>query len=80
MLKNSSSSLGENLTGPENFYEFPMANKDETSVILHHPSNLWGFDDKQLIIAVVTAHPILQYTHGTETTSSIKEEISTTVV
>ena len=57
MLKSSSSSLGENLTGPENFYEFPMANKDETSVILHHPSNLWGFDDKQLIIAVVTSHP-----------------------
>ena len=51
------------ICGPETFYEFPRARLDETSVILHHPSDLWGFDNKQLIIAVVTLHPnISMYT------------------
>ena len=45
------------ICGPETFYEFPMASVDETSVILHHPCDVWGFDNKQLIIAVISTRP-----------------------
>ena len=41
----------------ETFYEFPMASMDETSVILHHPCDVWGFDNNQLIIGVVSSCP-----------------------
>lgn len=52
---------------PANCYQFPMSKADELSIILHHPTDVWGFDDGQLVIAVVTSLPdSSMYTHGTE--------------
>ena len=46
-----------------NFYQFPMSKADQSSIILHHPTNVWGFGDRQLVIAITTSHPdILMYT------------------
>lgn len=42
--------------GLTNFrYEFPVATKDSSGLILHHPSEVWGYDGHQLIIGVVVS-------------------------
>jgi len=42
--------------GITNFrYEFPVATEDSSGLILHHPSEIWGYDGHQLIIGVVVS-------------------------
>ena len=42
--------------GFKNFrYEFPVAAEDSSGLILHHPSEIWGYDGHQLIIGVVVS-------------------------
>ena len=36
-------------------YHYPSASDAENKLILHHPTEVWGFDDNQLIIGVVTS-------------------------
>lgn len=38
-------------------YEFPMADREQDSLILHHPTEVWGYDNKELVIAVIASHP-----------------------
>jgi hypothetical protein len=35
-------------------YKFPMADIRQASLILHHPLEIWGYDNNQLILAVIT--------------------------
>ena len=46
-------------------YHYPSVSDKENKLILHHPTEVWGFDDGQLIVAVVTSQhmsPDISYT------------------
>ena len=46
---------------PDFRYEFPQAGENSKRLILHNPSEIWGYDGRQLIIGVVVP---CHMTHG----------------
>lgn len=46
---------------PDFKYEFPQAVENSKRLILHNPSEIWGYDGDQLVIGVVV---LCHMTHG----------------